>query len=83
MEIRYTLRAQKDLETFSREVQRRIVIKMRFYSSQKDSLKFAKRLTNPTEGQFRFRIGDCRLVFDVIAGTIYILKILRRDKAYD
>ncbi|OGD33107.1 hypothetical protein A2608_02280 [Candidatus Azambacteria bacterium RIFOXYD1_FULL_44_10] len=83
MEIYYTDKASKDLESLPREIQKRIASKMRFYAGQKDPMKFAKRLINPIEGEFRFRVGDYRIFFDVIKNRIYVLSISRRDKAYD
>lgn len=82
MKIFYTHKAKKQLKDLHDLVQRRIFEKMRFYAEQKDPLKFAKRLTDYNEGEFCFRVGDYRLVFDVDKETIYILKIDRRDKIY-
>jgi len=56
---------------------------MRFYASQKDPLTFAKRLADYEEGEFRFRVGDYRIAFDVEKNTIYILTIKKRGEAYD
>ena len=82
MKIYYTDKAAKQLADLPRAVQKRIVHKMRFYAEQKDPLKFAERLIDYNEGDFRFRIGDYRLNFDVKDNTIYVLKVARRDKAY-
>lgn len=82
MEIFYTYKAAKQLENLPLSVQKRIAEKMCFYANQKDSLKFAKRLTDYYEGEFRFRIGAYRLTFDVKRNTIYILSIKARDKSY-
>ena len=83
MEIRYTHRAADDLRKLSHPIQKRIAVKMRFYAEQNDPLTFAKRIQNPDEGQFRFRIGDYRVIFDVIGGILFVLRIVRRDKAYE
>ena len=83
MEIFYTHKAARQLKNLSYSTQKRIVEKMRFYAKQKDSLKFAKRLIDYREGEYRFRIGKYRLIFDVKNDNIYILKIDKRDKIYD
>ncbi len=83
MEIFYTSKAAKQLNDLPRSVQKRIVDKMRFYAEQENPLKFAKPLTDSREGDFRFRVGDYRLVFDVKKDNIYILKVAKRDKIYD
>jgi len=76
MEIFYTDKAAKQLENLPRQIQKRIVEKMRFYAKQENPLKFAKRLSDYREGEFRFRVGEYRLIFDVIKNKIYILKDL-------
>lgn len=83
MEIFYTHKAAKQLENLPLPVQKRIARKMRFYADQNDPLKFAKRLTDYYEGEFRFRIGGYRLTFDVKRNTIYILSVKSRDKSYN
>lgn len=82
MEIHYSRKAAEDLKKLSQEIQKRIAAKMRFYAKQGNPLKFAKRLENPDEGEFRFRIGDYRIFFDAINDKIFILKICHRSKAY-
>ena len=82
MEIFYTHKAAKQLENLPLLIQKRIAKKMRFYASQKDPLKFAKRLTDYYDGEYRFRIGEFRLTFDIKRDTIYILGVKARDKSY-
>lgn len=82
MKIFYTEKAANELRKLPRNIQRRIAEKMRFYIGQKDPLKFAERLTDSREGEFRFRIGDYRVIFDVSKSSIYVLKIGKRDKIY-
>ena len=82
MEIFYTYRASKQLGILPKAIQKRIASKMRFYASQKNPIEFAERLTDRRDGQFRFRVGMYRLIFDVINGKIYILNIGKRDSIY-
>jgi len=82
MEIYYTHKAQDDLASFSKDTQKRIIKKMRFYALQKNPLKFARQLTNALEGEFRFRIGDYRIFFDIIDNKIFVLRIKHRSRAY-
>jgi mRNA interferase RelE/StbE len=83
MKFFYTDRAAKQLKNLPFSIQKRIVEKMRFYAKQKNPIKFAKHLTDYREGEFCFRIGDYRLIFDLTKDKIYILKIAKRDKVYD
>ena len=64
------------------DVQKRIAKKMRFYGSVQNPLKHAKKLTFYELGDFRFRIGDYRVIFDVKKNRIYVLKIQKRDEVY-
>lgn len=83
MKIFYTHKAEKQFRSLPRLIKKRIADKMRFFAAQNDPLKFAKHLTDYNEGEFRFRVGDYRLIFDVENKTIFIIKIEKRDKAYD
>ncbi len=83
MEIHYTYKAVVDLERLPHSLQKRIATKMRFFASQEDPLEFAEHLTDRREGQFRFRVGDYRIIFDVISDAIFVLKIGRRDAVYE
>ncbi len=82
MEIRYAQRAQDDLKALPKDMQKRIAKKMRFYASQQDPTRFAKRLVNFDEGMFRFRVGDYRVFFDVERDVLFVLKISHRSRAY-
>ena len=56
---------------------------MEWFVLQKNPLAFAKRLGGEYGGAWRFRIGDYRVICDVIRGKIHILQVLsvknRRD----
>lgn len=82
MEFYYTHRATRQFSKLPRFVQKRIAEKMRFYVAQDDPLRFAEHLTDYREGEYRFRIGDYRVAFDVRNGRIEILKVGRRDQMY-
>ena len=53
---------------------------MRFYAAQSDPLKFAEALTGSNE--YRFRVGDYRVIFEVLHDIIWVIAIKRRDEAY-
>lgn len=77
-QIIYTEHAANDLRDLEKKTARRIINKIYFFSQQKNPIKFAKKLKNSALGQYRFRIGDYRALFDVDKkGNIQILMILR------
>ncbi len=78
----YSHKVARQFSKLPRVVQSRIAEKMRFYASQDDPLKFAERLTDYREGEYRFRVGDYRGAFDIDNERIIILKVRRRDQMY-
>ncbi len=82
MRINYTRSAIIDLRLLPRDVQKRIAQKMKFYASVSNPLRFAERLTDHKDADFRFRIGEYRVKFDVIDSDIFVLKIKHRKDAY-
>ena len=74
----YLQKASDDLDRLEQQTAQRILQKIRYCSLQNNPLAFAKRLTDPALGQYRFRIGEYRAIFDVDKkGRIQILMILR------
>lgn len=72
-----TKHAKKDILNLPIEDARRITKKLRFFISAPDPLNYPKPLTNTEVAEYRFRIGDYRVLFEVDAcGNITILTIL-------
>jgi mRNA interferase RelE/StbE len=78
MEIVFTHSAFRQLKKLDRKIQKRIINKLKFFASQKNPLQFAEPLRDRRFGQFRFRIGDYRAIFDVEKEKIIILKVGHR-----
>lgn len=82
----YTKRAQSDLGDLDPLIAKRILNKINSLVAQPNPIIFAKKLTNPSIGQYRFRIGNYRVIFDLDKqGHIIILVILtikHRREAY-
>lgn len=75
--LEYTKNAARDIRRLDQQVAKRILKKMDFFSKQADPLKFAKKLKDSTLGDYRFRIGDYRVLFDVDEdGSLKILMVL-------
>ncbi len=82
MELVYSPTAFRQLARLEKEIQQRILRKLDFYLSQEQPLKFADRLTNAKIGQWRYRIGEYRVIFDVHADTLFVLAIGHRKDIY-
>ena len=82
----YTLeisgKAKKDIQSLDLVVQKRIVKKLRFFLAQEDPLSFAKPLVNSKDGNYRWRIGHYRVVFDVNTSVILLLRVQHRGQVY-
>lgn len=77
-QVIYSAKARDDLKNMELLMARRIIKKVRFYSAAEDPLSFAKPITNARFGEYRFRVGDYRILFDCdTKGNIRVLKILR------
>lgn len=74
--------AQKDVQRIDRVSQRRIIQKIKFFMSQEDPLVYAKRLVGKREGNYRWRVGAYRIVFDVDTNIVIVLRIQHRSEVY-
>ena len=75
-------RAQKDIKALDVVAQRRIAKRLKFFVSQYDPLTYAKKLTDPIGGDYRWRVGPYRLIFDVQGKTIKLLRVQHRREVY-
>ena len=78
--VAFTQRALKDWENVDKDMQVRIVKKLKEYA--KDPLRYAVKLTNPNIGTYRFRIGNYRIIFDIEDNNIVILRVRLRKSVY-
>lgn len=75
--LQYTRAAVNDLADLPTITARRIYKKLNWFIEH-EPLDFAKPLHNSSLGQYRFRVGDYRVIFDVdVKGTMTILVVLR------
>ena len=83
MELRLTETAAKDLKKLNKVTQKQIVRKLKFFLDQPDPLRYAAKLSSFSQGgQYRFRVGRYRAVFDVAKDIIYVLHIEHRRDVY-
>ena len=82
MTLRFTNAAFRQLSRFERNIQKRITEKLEFYCSQDQPLQYAERLSDSRFGEWRFRIGEYRALFDVAEDEIVLLAIGHRREIY-
>ena len=80
--LRYSERAVKDISKLSPQIKQRLGKKLEWFGSQSDPLQFAEPLTKPADAQYRFRVGDYRVLFDVDSTTLTILHVQHRRQVY-
>ena len=78
----FTSKSLKDLKKLDRQVQIKIIEKLDEICSHSDIRNYAEHLTDYKIGEFRIRIGDYRVIFDLKEETLTILKIGHRKDIY-
>ncbi|GAC1387439.1 MAG: type II toxin-antitoxin system RelE/ParE family toxin [Candidatus Saccharimonadales bacterium] len=83
---RYTLvykrTAVKSIQKLSPQIRKRLKLKLEYFVALDDPLAFAKALTKPADAQYRFRVGNYRVLFDIEKSNIVILLVQHRKDVY-
>lgn len=82
MNYRFRPSADKQFAKLDSDIQSMIVRKLDYFLSSPSPLAFAKRLKHFHAGQYRFRVGDYRIIFDVEDDTIVVLALGHRRDIY-
>lgn len=78
----FTPLALKELKKLPKDWQKKIVQKLDYFISSRKPLSFATHLINYEIGQYRFRIGDYRVIFDLEDEVLVILSVGHRREIY-
>lgn len=73
-------RASKDLEKIDKKTQKIILLKIKEYSS--NPFRYSIRLTDTRIGDYIFRIGKYRVIFDIDGENLVVLRIGHRKNIY-
>lgn len=76
----YTQRAVRDIEKLDRVVKKQIGKKLIEFT--KNPLGLSKKIHGSDLGDYRFRVGDYRVIFDLDGHKIVILRIGHRREVY-
>jgi len=76
----YTRRAERDIKKLESDTKDRIGKALLRYSEE--PLKYAEKLSGPILGEYRFRIGDYRVIFDIEGNEIVVLRVGHRREIY-
>ncbi|MGB3478135.1 MAG: type II toxin-antitoxin system RelE/ParE family toxin [bacterium] len=76
----YTRRAFKDIRILSHNMKKRI--KLSLEKLQENPFVLSTKLVDESLGQYRYRIGDYRVIFDIHGQDIVILRVGHRREIY-
>ena len=76
----YTQQAVKDIRDLDRIVQKRLAKKLEHLRIK--PLALSKPLIHSKLGQYRYRIGDYRVIFDLDKNNLIILRVGHRREIY-
>jgi mRNA interferase RelE/StbE len=76
----YTKRAIKDIQRLEEKTRKRIGNALLRYSE--NPLNYSEKLTDSRLGNYRFRIGDYRVIFDLEETDIAVLRVGHRKEIY-
>ena len=82
MLLAYKKPALKDIAKLPAAFKQRLGAKLQWYAAQDNPLAFASPLKEPADAQYRFRVGNYRVLFDVEGDTIVILRVQHRREVY-
>ena len=78
----FTPEARRQLKKLDPSTQQTIIRKLEYFISTDHPLSFVGHLVNNDLGQYRFRIGDYRVIFDLEEDVIVILSVGHRREIY-
>jgi len=81
-QLLYKKPAIKAIQKLPPHIKKRLGGKLEWFAEQGDPLSFAEPLTKPADAQYRFRVGDYRILFDVEGGKIVVLYVQHRREVY-
>jgi mRNA interferase RelE/StbE len=80
MDIAFTPAAWREWQKLPRLLQERLKAKLTLYA--RDPLQYAVKLSDTRIGQYRFRVGDYRIIFDLSEDTLVIFAVGHRKDIY-
>ncbi len=81
-QLSFSSEAVKDIQKLDTVIKKRLKKKFTEITEKDDIKKIAKQLVNFDAGQYRLRIGDYRIIFDLTGTTIFVLRVRHRREVY-
>ena len=80
--IVFTKQAKRDVDALEASVKRQLYKKHMHMKSLSSISSVAKKLHNSDLGEYRLRIGNYRLIFDLDKSVIVVLRVQHRKDVY-
>lgn len=80
--ITFTKQAADDIGKLDTIVKKQLKKKFLYFSQLDDIKAVAKKLHDFDSGEYRLRVGNYRIIFDLDKHTLVILRIVHRKDAY-
>jgi len=81
-ELLFSERARKDWSRLDSSIQRQIRRKLAYFFQSENPLQHAEKLQDASLGEYRFRIGDYRIIFDARGNDFVVLRVGHRRDIY-
>lgn len=81
-DYQFTKTSFRSFKKLPKDMQVRIIGKLDYFCAQDDPMNFAEPLTRSNLGEYRFRIGDYRVSFDVEDKILVIHDVDNRKNIY-
>ncbi len=80
--IIFTKESVKDIEKLDQTIKKQLYKKFLYFKDLDDIKVVAKKLHNHEAGEYRLRVGNFRIIFDLDKHTIVVLRIQHRKDVY-
>lgn len=80
--IIFTKKAKEDIDNLEKVVRNRLGKKLLHFASLDDIKTVAMKLENSKIGDYRLRVGDYRVLFDLHENEVVILRVQHRKDVY-
>lgn len=81
-DYQFTKTSLRRFKKLPKNIQIRIIEKLDYFCTQDNPLDFAESLTQSQLGQYRFRIGNYRVIFDVEGKMLVVHDTDHRKNIY-
>lgn len=78
----YKKPAAKEIQKLPKAIKKRLKNKLEWFIGQQNPLKLAEPLTKPSDAQYRYRVGNYRILFDIEGENIVIIHVQHRREVY-